>query len=86
MDGQGRNMIGLNNIVPMMGKIANAESGGGGDTMTPLTLTALANNSKVTLNKVGSPRLTSRLNTLLVAHGLPTRLARKLRLLLLATT
>lgn len=55
MDGQGRNMIGLNNIVPMMGRIANAESGGGGDTMTPLTLTALAAGSKVTLNKVGSP-------------------------------
>ena len=48
-------MIGLNNIVPMMGKIANAESGGGGDTMTPLTLTALTNGAKVTLNKVGSP-------------------------------
>jgi hypothetical protein len=27
----------------------------GGDTMTPLTLTALANNSKVTLNKTGLP-------------------------------
>jgi hypothetical protein len=48
-------MIGLNNIVPMMGKIANADSGGGGDTMTPLTLTALTAGSKVTLNKVGSP-------------------------------
>jgi hypothetical protein len=69
-------MIGLNNIVPMMGKIANAGSGGGGDTMTPLTLTALTAGSKVTLNKVGS-RLPCRLNTPLVAHGLPTRSARK---------
>ena len=39
-------------MLEMMRKRRIADSG---ETMKPLTLTALANNSKVTLNKVGSP-------------------------------